>query len=420
LTKLDATQGEETHRWPQFLPDGRHVLYFARASDRRMEANVIKVASLDGGPDEVLVHTPANALYASGHLLYIRESSLMAQPFDPSSRKLTGEAFPVADQVQFDATFSNAVFSVSDNGVLVYQTGGLEMGSRLTWFDRSGKELGVLGDRASYWDLDLSPAGDKVAVAITDAKVGPPDLWIYDVTRGLRTRFTFDTRADNWPTWSPDGTKILFASNRGGHGDLFLRPASGAGAEETLLASPVNKASATWSRDGRFVAFVTLGDPNTKADIWVLPLAGDRKPVPFLQSPFNEQDARFSPDGRFIMYRSDESGQGEIYVASFPGPGGKWQVSTAGGVRPRWRRDGKEIFYLARDQRLTAVQVSEQGATLQVGASTPLFRIAAVLIGNGYDVTADGQKFLVNAIPQGLASSPLTLVVNWNAAPKKG
>ncbi|MBI3451084.1 MAG: serine/threonine-protein kinase [Acidobacteria bacterium] len=415
VTKLDSAEGgvEETHRWPFFLPDGKHFLYFSRTVDRRVESNVTKLGALDGAPGKVILRAPSNSLYASGHLLYIREESLMAQRMNPKSFELEGDAFPVADEVQFDSSFSQAIVSASENGVLLYQTGHGDSGSRLVWYDRAGKEIGQLGDRDTYWDVSLSASGDRVAVSISDVRTGPPDLWIFDVARGLRTRFTFDTHSDVAPVWSPDGARLAYASDRAGTSDLYAKLSSGAGTDEALLTSGDRKLPASWSADGKFIAYESTSDPNMKQDLWVLPLTGDRKPIAFLRTPFGERWPRFSPDGSFIAYTSNESGRNEIYVAPFPGPGGKWQISTTGGSRPRWRRDGKEIFYLSAMNAITSVEVSRDGPSLRAGEAKTLFRVVPGLIGTAYDVTADGQRFLVSSLLRNQTSTPLTLVVNW-------
>lgn len=228
-------------------------------------------------------------------------------------------------------------------------------------------------------------------------------------------RFTFDPAGERDPIWSPDGSRIVFTSNRKGHFDLYQKSASGAGSEELLLESNIDKTPTGFSPDGRFLLYSAV-DSRTRADLWVLPLVGDQKPFPFLQTEFTESFGQFSPDGRWIAYRSDESRGGEIYVAPFPGPGGQRQVSTAGGRQPRWRGNGKELFYLAPDDKLMAAEVSGQGATLQVGSVRPLFTARqAVTGGFVYDVTSDGQRFLINTAVEQKASSPITLVQNWTA-----
>jgi Tol biopolymer transport system component len=239
------------------------------------------------------------------------------------------------------------------------------------------------------------------------------------VARGLRTRFTFDSAFDRWPVWSPDGSRIVFNSIRKGQYDLYVKPSSGAGTEELLLTTGLNLQSRDWSPDGRFFLYDSTGDPKTGTDLCVLPMSGERKPVPFLQTPFNESDGHFSPDGKWVAYVSNESGSDQVYVAPFPGPGGKWQISTAGGSRPAWRRDGKEIVYLAPDDKLMATEVNAKGSNFEVGAVKQLFQTKPQRPGTVYDASRDAQRFLVNTSSAQKSTTPVTLVVHWTADLKK-
>ncbi|HET6373545.1 MAG TPA: hypothetical protein VFG76_09570, partial [Candidatus Polarisedimenticolia bacterium] len=375
--------------------------------------------SLDGGDTKVVLRTQSNAMYVSGHLLFVRETTLMAQPFGVDDLSLDGDAFPIAEQVQMDAAFSRGIFSASGNGVLAYQTGIAQTASQLTWFDRSGKQTGILGDKANYQDFSISPDQKKVVVTVSDPRVGPPDLWIYEVARGLRTRFTIYPGADNRPVWSPDGSRIVFSSIRKSNFDLYIKSYAGSADEELLFQDEYDQLPESWSTDGRYVAYFSRGVPGTNSDLWVLPLSGDNKPISFLQTEFREVDPQFSPDGRWIAYTSDESGgRDEVYVAPFPGPGRRRQISTQGGSKARWRQDGREIYFLAPDNKINAVEVSQQGSTFEVGAATPLFAIRPRQ-GIIYRVSPDGQRFLVNTLVEEERPSPLTLVVNWTADMKR-
>jgi serine/threonine protein kinase/Tol biopolymer transport system component len=418
-TATTLGEGDVGHRRPFFLPDGRHFLY--RAAGSGTTAGPVYVSSLDSRERKLLINSDSvNVVYSQGHLLFLREATLMAQPFDARRLTLTGEAFPIAEKIQTTNTNPPyAVFSASENGVLAYQTGAVGAGSQLTWFDRTGRRIGVLGDLQPYFDLELSPDQKRASVSSTSSQLGA-DIWLYDVARGLPTRFTFGPGNAAGSIWSPDGNRIVFGSTRKGHYDLYQKASSGAGAEEVLLEDNLDKLPMSWTPDGRFILYASTGTA-TGNDLFTLPLFGDRKPVPFLQTRFNESQGQFSPDGRWVAYTSNESGRYEVYVAPFPGPGGKWQISTAGGSSPRWRRDGAEIFFLAPDNALMATAVNGKASSFQVGAVRLLFQTHLIGQRHEYDVSADGQKFLINSAPlqNGAASAPITVVLNWTAGLKK-
>jgi Tol biopolymer transport system component/predicted Ser/Thr protein kinase len=411
--KADASRKETMVAWPEFLPDGRHFLY--EAQGQKQEDHMYRVGSLDSKETRALAPAQSLVTYAPpGHLLFVRESTLVAQPFDAKAMKTTGEPVPLAEHVGTIAT-GLARFSASRNGVLAYRTG--ESGSRFLWFDRDGKELSAVGDPGEYGDMMLSPAGDRLAYVLNDARAGRADIWIRDLARGASSRFTFDPATDILPIWSPDGKTIVFSSDRGGgQFDLYTKAAGGGGQEQPLFQSDELKLASDWSRDGRYIAFQSRGK-KTNFDIWILPTFGDRKPILFLQTPFNETRAAFSPDVRWLAYQSNESGRPEVYVQNFPGPGGKWQVSTAGGVEPAWRADGKELFYAALDSKLMAVDIP-RGETFQAGVPRALFQASVSPTRNvrsHYLPSADGQRFLLFA-PLGRESMvPTTVVVNWSA-----
>jgi eukaryotic-like serine/threonine-protein kinase len=419
VTNLDETRGDLSHRWPTFLPDGTHFLYLGGATGIR-EAPAIYVASLESKESKLVLRDSSNVEYALGYLVYLRGDTLMAQPFDAGRLETKGEGFPIAEQVQHVGVAGPQIltvgaFSVSENGILAYQMGKATGASELAWFDRSGKQLGVLGDQALYTNVRLSPDGKRASVGIIDPQTGRPDIWLYEVASGRRTRFTFDPAQERAVAWSPDGSRIAFSSNRKAHFDIYQKDSSGAGSEELLLESDFDKFPTSFSTDGRFLLYWVAG-LKTGADLWILPLWGDRKPFPFLQTDSNEGNGMFSPDGRWVAYFSTESGSVELYVASFPGPGGKRQVSSAGAGTPaKWRNDGKEIFYLSPDDKLMGAEVNGQGATLEVGAVRALFEIRRGGPGYVYDVTADGQRFVVNTAVEQKESAPITLVVNWTA-----
>jgi Tol biopolymer transport system component len=303
--------------------------------------------------------------------------------------------------------------------VLVYQSGGEMADSQLAWHDRAGKRISTVGPPGNYSAVWLSP--DENRVAIVRNEKSNDNIWLIDIARNTPTRFTFVPAFDVNPVWSPDGSRIVFGSTRNGPQDLYVKPASGRGNEELLLKTSSPKFPTDWSSDGKLLLYMET-NARGKYDIWILPLEGDRKPKPFLQDDYNKFDANFSPDGKWIAYCSDESGQPQVYVLPFPAPGGKYQVSTAGGTNPRWRRDGKELFYIRGDGKLMAVEV-KAGSTFEPGATKPLFDTPVRFVGSSwpydtYAVSADGQRFLINDFTE-TSAPPITVVLNWTADLKK-
>jgi len=409
-TTLDTKGGERRHEYPFFLPDGRHFLYAAAGNP----TSGVYVGSLDSPDRTRLLDSFANAQYASGFLVFPSAGTLMAQPFDPTRLALSGEAMPVAEKVALPRsvppTAALAAFVVSDTGVLVYQPDDASRMSRLVWLDRAGKQIGILGDPARYMSgVHLSPDGSQASVVVTDSPEAA-NVWLFDVARGVRTPLTVSGFVSA-SIWSPDGRRVVFAS----HVDLYQKLSTGEGTEELLLATDIRKMPESWSPDGRFLIYATTA--STNRDLWVLPLFGDRKPSLFIGSPFVlEMGSQFSPDGRWLAYNSNESGRSEVLVVPFPGPGGKVRISTGRGDNARWRRDGKEIFYLAGNT-LMAAEVTANGSRFEVGAVQRLFEVPMVDGYWPYDVSPDGQRFLVNTLEGAVA--PLTIVVNWPAGLKK-
>jgi Tol biopolymer transport system component len=335
----------------------------------------------------------------------------VAQPFDAKAVETKGEPIPLAEQIGTD-NVGLATFSVSREGTLAYRTG--ETGGRLLWMERSGKELDQVGEHGDYTNPALSPAGDRLAFSLSDPRGGKFDVWIRDLARGVNSRFTFGGSNNGIPVWSPDGSTIVFRSDRNGTFDLFEKSASGQGEEKTLLKSDEAKVPTSWSRDGRYIAF---GSQNAKTswNAWALPTFGDRKPVPIAVGPFVEVNATFSPDGRFVAYQSNESGSAEIYVQTFPVASGKWQISNSGGVDPSWRADGRELYYRSADQKLMAVEIVA-GESFKAGIPQPLFpaRVRTGTARNKYVPSPDGQRFLLSAPLGREALIPTTVVLNWN------
>jgi len=336
----------------------------------------------------------------------------MAQAFDVASLAMTGAPFRVAEQVGY-RTINEANFSVTETGVLVYQSGGTAK-TQLVWFDRSSKQLGASGPPGDYQFPTLSPDEKRVAIVRNDAQVGTLNIWLLDLARGIPSRFTFDQASDVYPVWSPDSNRIVFGSNRDGAWSLYQKSSSGAGSEEAILKSSDRKWPSDWSSDGRFILY-TLISPDTQADLWVLPLFGDRQPIPFLKTKFGESNGVFSPDGKWIAYQSDDSGRNQVWVQSFPA-GSKWQVSSEGGRWPCFRHDGKELFYVAANGKLMAVEVKANPSGLEFSAPTPLFETHTT---NRYAVTGDGQRFLISTPVEESASAPITVILNWTAEAKR-
>jgi Tol biopolymer transport system component len=415
-----VSAGASTHRFPWFLPDGEHFL-FAETRAGGGERMSLEIGALSSNSGRIIGEADSDAEYAEGRLLYLRGNALMAQPFDPRTLRTTGEALPVAEAVErYMGQGSMGVFTVATTGLLAYQNGTGSDRQQLTWFDRSGKALGTLGEPRQFYDLEFSPDRKSLAASATDTG-GNTDLWTYDVARAVPTRFTFDPAAERFAVWSPDGRTIAFNSSRKGHLDLYRKAANGSMEEDLLYADEREKYPTSWSPDGKFLVYMAASGANG-TDLFILPMNQERpiKPLPFLQSRFNEQYGQFSPDGKWVAYQSDESQRNEIYVVPFSRPSEKHQISPGGGTKPRWSKDGKEIFYKTLDDQLMAAEISIRADTVQVGAVRSLF--GGYHLGNGYfwDVSADGQRILA-AVPEGNQkdSDPITLVENWTAALKK-
>jgi hypothetical protein len=419
VTRLDPSRDNETHRWPFFLPGGRRFLFFSRYFTGAEQSSMISVGTLEGGTPQDLFQSSSSASYARGHLLFQRGTTLMAQPFDTASLELRKEPVPIAEKVQLDAGFARGIFTASEEGTLIYQTGSAQVGSQLVWHDRSGVADGHLGERETHIDVEISPDGRSVAASSVNLQVGPPDIWIHDVSRDVKSRFTFQPRADRYPVWSPDGTRIAFRTTKSNTFVILIKDLTGPGEERLVFESPGENAPTSWSRDGRLL-LLQVRDPNTRNDLWVLPLSTGAKPEPFLQSPYNEESGRFSPDGKWIAYASNESGRYEINVTAFPGPGRRWQVSAAGGTQPRWSPDGKEVFFLSAARHLMAAPVQARDGGLEIGPAKPVLEITYQVPGALYDVSPDGRRLLVITSPQPDDISPLTLRLNWLAAAPNG
>jgi len=407
-TVLDANHGEHGHAWPSFLPDGRHFLFLARGT--------IFLSALDSNDRTPLLKADSNVDYAPpGYLLFVRDRALMAQPFDVTRLKLEGTEFPVEAHVGYTAV-SGGNFSVSDNGVLVYGAGDDALTTQMVWYDRAGKRLSAIGEPGAYRQPQVSPDGSKAVVERLDLRGRASDIWLYDLARGGSSRLTFGPGWQYIPVVSGDMRRIAF-SNLGKAADLVQKSTSGAGEAELLLSSAPWKYFSDWSHDGKFALFVQM-DAGTGEDVWVLPVSGDRKPFPFLRTQFSEEQAQFSPDGKWIAYASDETGRPEVYVQSFPAAGVKLRISNNGGTQPRWRGDGKEIFYLGADRTMMSVNVNSgehfEAATPNALFATRMDSELGPYMAFTYAVTADGKRFLL-LDPVGDENSAIAVALNWTA-----
>ena len=415
VTSLDSSKNETTHRWPYFLPDGRHFLYFTGSvfAPRESLSNSVMLGSLDSKESKLLLRSNTNAIYASGEILFMRQYTLMAQPFDTRRLQLTGDAIPVANPVEEGRSVAKGVFSASENGLLAYVEGAGGADRRLEWIDRSGKMAGEIPGADAYAGVRVALDGKKVAYYLDSTGY---DVWSYDMASGVKTPLTFGSGAGQgnlYPVWSPDSHRIVFSSYRNGKYGLYWKSSDGSGSEELLLEGIDHIRFPTdWSPDGKIVTYIegALGG----WAIWMLPLEGERKPYLFHKSQFAEREASFSPDGKWVAYCSNESGEYRVYVVPFPNPGGKWQVSPAGGCGPRWRRDGKEIFYISLDNKMMASEVKTSGSSFAVGATRALFATRPYGVFGRFDVSPDGQRFLIS-YEAGQPSASITLAVNCPA-----
>jgi eukaryotic-like serine/threonine-protein kinase len=423
VTHYDKTRNEDTHRWPWMMPDARHFIFYmssttltATNSDQDPIAGVYFVDRKTGKKIRVLP-SESGAQYANGYLFYLRQQNLMAQPFNPSSGTLSGPPVPVAEAVEYNSDRWIGAFSASASG-LAYLSGAGKQ-SQLTWFGRDGREQGRLGAPGIYDVVSLSPDGQRVATNVTEPNGPNSDIWIYELARGTATRLTFEGVHAQIPVWTHDGKTIAYTTNRRG-GDLYAKPSSALGGEQSLVESDDFKLPTDWTPDGKLFLYMNFAYGKGPR-LWIQQAAPEKKNYPLLRTNFSEEQARFSPDGRWLAYQSEETGKDEIFVVPFPSLSSKWQVSTSGGEQVSWRADGKELFYIAPDRKLMALSVDTAGGNFKPGIPHALFVTSTTSVHHAfrqYDVARDGQKFIMNtALEQSL--EPITFYANWQSELKK-
>ncbi len=420
-SQLDVSRNENSHRWPVFLPDGKHFLYWGRSSKGPHE-DLIYIGELGSLTPKVLMKSDSMAVYASGYLLFLRDQALIAQPFNLNRLELSGDPMLVAEQVGMNGATVRPLFTASQTGTLVYQPSSLQGGWNLLWLGRDGKSAGTVGASDRYIQPVLAPDGKRVAVNIYTGSQGIGDVWIFDLVRGTNTRLTFGPANNGSPAWSHDGKTLFYSNSSSGIPHTSAKAADGSGSERVLLETPnVVEMPESVSPDGQYLVYLRKDmAKDAGTHLWVLPLAGGGKPFPILQDSWAEKNAQISPDGKWMAYASNESGRNEIYITAFPKGGAKWQVSKDGGTSPKWRGDGKEIYFLDGSDNVVAVDVAPAGSAVDLGVPHVLFQAIGMQRDYGpFDVSADGKKFLINSGNLNQGSDPLTLVQNWTAELKK-
>jgi serine/threonine protein kinase/Tol biopolymer transport system component len=417
FTKPDPIVHSPNRRWPQFLPDGKHFICFARSDVTAAESGVF-AGSLDGGPLRLILHTDSSAIYAPpGYILFIQGGVLVAQKFDVRSLSVSGEPLPLAQHAEVNAIVYRGIVTASDNGLLVYGTGSGAQGSySIQWTDRQGKILGTVGDPAEYSDPRISHDGQKLAVSI-DTGEGGNNIWVFDLVHGTRNRVTFGNGINAGATWSPDDKSLIFSSGRNGTYQLYEQPADGSGEARRITDSTATEVAGFWSRDGKYLAYTVPNSGNGASQIWLLPLSGDRKPYAFLHSNYDVLNPAISPDSKWLAFASNETGHNEIYVVPLAGGTGKWQVSSGGGIEPRWSATGNEISYLSPDGDVMVADIKSSPNSIGVGKLTKLFHLGetSALTIFRYDFPPDGKRFLVMTVGGQAHAEPLTVISNWQA-----
>jgi Tol biopolymer transport system component len=413
----DHKLNEDSVRWASFLPDGVHFIYSGVNLTGKEDLYAIYEGALNSTEKHLLVRSRGNAMYAEpGILVFYKDRTLFAQDFDWRRGELRGESRPIYSNVDFSPRIAKGSYSVSGSGLLLAQKAGEAGSSQLVWFDRKGHELGVVAKQGIYGNVTLSRDGKFVASDAMDINNLNTDIYTFDVESGESKRVTFDPAIDSLPAWSPDGKQVVFANNGQSRFDLYLKNVDGSQAERQIAQDGPDRFPVDWSRDGKYILY------ERGSDLWYLRTA-DMTAKELLKAPSTIRSSQFSPDGKWVAYSSNETGKWEVFVTSFPDGHGKWQISNAGGNQPRWRGDSREMYYMTPDSKLVAVPV-KSGSSFEAGAATVLFqaypREAAFATSEQYfyDVSKDGQKFLINAQIRS-AMAPLSVVHGWNLELKK-
>ena len=416
-TPQQMTGAEEPRRgrarlWPYFLPGDRIIYGVVEGPPGKKDGAAILMTALDRGETRTIVDGGQSPAFVAGFLLFARGAALVAQPFDPARGEVTGDLQIVRGAEEIGGTpASGAAFSASSD-VLVYRMGHPRL-HQLTWFDREGRQGFTAEEPGDFGDFSLAPDSQRLAVARRDPRDGSTNIWLLEPGRGTLSRLTIGQSSDSAPIWSPDGSRVAFASDRENSMNIYVTGANGGGKAAHLLSlpKPTRLIPTDWSRDGRHIVY-SATSPRTGSDLWMLPVGDERKPVAIVQTPFNESDGRFSPDGRFIAYVSDESGRDEVYVQALPPSEGKWQISTGGGTLPRWRDDGRELLFVAVDGELVGVEIEGAGAAIRPGRTRPLFPLRGA---EAYDVSRGAERIVVKSALRERGDNELQVVLNWTS-----